>query len=442
MKKITKSVILLAGLGSVSIFAGSENYLGNVYYGDLTGDNLVPTATEGRNNTMMGYAAGEHTSSGMSSVYIGVGAGNKNSDGDLNVYLGGGAGAHTEHGDKNVFLGARTGVSAEIGNSILIGYEAGSSAARDNILMVENSDTNASLIYGEFDKDMIRINGTLEVNSTKIDISDAQDGSKWGYPALSLQASDIPITDMNWLLALVSEGDTDEDRALAFVNHAGVDDTVPFAILNNAQDELLTLQEKRVIVNGTLENNDIITSSWTGDSNAYLHQGLVLTSNNTNAAAHSEVGFTLLNSRDNLRWDFRLNDNGDSFSATKRDSGVNEFNVYNQAGGQNGIIIKAGNTVIFKNNSLVNNAGTPLATLIEEQGILLAETQTALKAKDTEIIALKDEQTKMKEELIKSNMKIAQLETMKQKVAMLESLLTNLALNTNNIKKEKVSLNK
>ena len=346
----------------------------------------------GSRNTIVGHYAGFQNYTGTYNTYLGYksGYGDNNigsgtSHGRENVAIGS-ASNYVGSGDYNTMIGTNSGKeNIDVNGSVFIGYNSGYNANRNNTLYIETSKSNSPLIYGEFDKDMIRINGTLEVNSTKIDISDAQDGSEWGYPALSLQASDIPITDMNWLLALVSEGDTDEDRALAFVNHAGVDDTVPFAILNNAQDELLTLQEKRVIVNGTLENNDIITSSWTGDSNAYLHQGLVLTSNNTNAAAHSEVGFTLLNSRDNLRWDFRLNDNGDSFSATKRDSGVNEFNVYNQAGGQNGIIIKAGNTVIFKNNSLVNNAGTPLATLIEEQGILLAETQTALKAKDEKI---------------------------------------------------------
>ncbi len=71
------------------------------------------------------------------------------------------------------------------------------------------------------------------------------------------------------------------------------------------------------------------------------------------------------------------------------------------------------------------------------QDKLLVETMAKMEAKDAEIIAMKaDYDTK----LTAQNEKIAQLEIMKQRVAMMESILTNLALNSSDTDKAKVSM--
>ncbi|AKF24365.1 hypothetical protein YH65_02365 [Sulfurovum lithotrophicum] len=236
-------------------------------------------------------------------------------------------------------------------------------------------------------------------------------------------------------------------------------------------------------VGGTLRNTDTITSSWTGSSTAWLHQGLVLESYNTNAAANSEVGFSLVNSRDNLRWDFRLNDNGNSFSATKRNTGGNEFNVYNTTTDFRNARVKMGGVTVFENGHLVTASSRELKTDIKpldtqaamdafhklqpvsyEYKAQKGEPVVGFIAEDVpELVAMPSRKTfdsaevtalltkvvqeqdkvlsQTRKELKEAQEKIARLEKMEKKVAMMESILTNLALDTSRSTKEKVSLN-
>ena len=55
----------------------------------------------------------------------------------------------TNIGSDNIFLGCHAGY-----------FEQG-----DNKLYIENSNSTLPLIYGEFDNDFLRINGTLNVNN-------------------------------------------------------------------------------------------------------------------------------------------------------------------------------------------------------------------------------------------------------------------------------------
>jgi hypothetical protein len=48
-------------------------------------------------------------------------------------------------------------------SSLFLGYAAGSQETNSNRLYIENSNSTTPLIYGEFDNDLIRINGDLEV---------------------------------------------------------------------------------------------------------------------------------------------------------------------------------------------------------------------------------------------------------------------------------------
>jgi len=69
---------------------------------------------------------------------------------------------------------------------------------------------------------------------------------------------------------------------------------------------------------------------------------------------------------------------------------------------------------------------------------VVQEQEKHLKAKDAEMEEMKAEYDA---KIALQNDKISKLELMQKKVAQLESILTNLALDTSNTKKEKVSLN-
>jgi hypothetical protein len=71
------------------------------------------------------------------------------------------------YGDKsnNVLIGTSAGSSLTTGSSnVLIGYTAGNALTTEsNKLYIENSNSTTPLIYGEFDNDLVRINGDLDV---------------------------------------------------------------------------------------------------------------------------------------------------------------------------------------------------------------------------------------------------------------------------------------
>lgn len=99
-------------------------------------------------NTAMGYRAGTATTTGGYNVFIGAYAGTSNVTGTNNLYLGNNAGANST-GSNNVF----------------IGYGAGENELGNNKLYVDNSNTTAPLIYGDFFSNLLRVNGTLNINN-------------------------------------------------------------------------------------------------------------------------------------------------------------------------------------------------------------------------------------------------------------------------------------
>ena len=73
--------------------------------------------------------------------------------------------------NNNVYIGYQTGFSNTTGNgNIFIGNQAGYSETGSNKLYIENSIANSkgALIYGEFDNDILRINGQLQIGDPTV----------------------------------------------------------------------------------------------------------------------------------------------------------------------------------------------------------------------------------------------------------------------------------
>lgn len=107
-----------------------------------------------RNNV----AVGDNTMTGTGTITWSVAIGssalrNATNTSTRNTAIGFSAGSNTTNGTDNVFIGHLAGSS-----------EAGSSS---NKLYIENTNANSSnaLIYGEFDTNILRVNGTLQVNN-------------------------------------------------------------------------------------------------------------------------------------------------------------------------------------------------------------------------------------------------------------------------------------
>ena len=84
-----------------------------------------------------------------------------------NVAMGGDTGYNTTTGAQNVYMGFECAYSNQTGmRNIFIGYQAGYNEMGSDKLYIENSDSVNPLIYGEFDNDLVNINGQLNVIST------------------------------------------------------------------------------------------------------------------------------------------------------------------------------------------------------------------------------------------------------------------------------------
>jgi hypothetical protein len=127
--------------------AGYHNTTGD--YNSFLGDAAGYSNTTGYENTFLGNSAGVNNTTGYENTFLGEYAGANNTTGRYNTFLGVGAGYSNNTGVSNTFIGNRTGY-----------YETGS-----NKLYIDNSSTTDPLIYGEFDNDIVNINGKLGVGT-------------------------------------------------------------------------------------------------------------------------------------------------------------------------------------------------------------------------------------------------------------------------------------
>ena len=155
------------GSGALANLNGGNNNTA-IGYNALT---LVPSTT--RFNTAVGSNALSGVNSAASINNVAVGYNTMTGTGVIteSVAIGSGAlGAASNGSTRNTAVGYRAGISLTSGtDNVLIGNAAGSSEAgtSSNKLFIENTNANASnaLIYGEFDTNILRVNGTLQVNN-------------------------------------------------------------------------------------------------------------------------------------------------------------------------------------------------------------------------------------------------------------------------------------
>jgi hypothetical protein len=152
---------------------------GNTFAGRYSGN----SNTTGYSNTFLGQGSGNHNTTGNYNTFIGASSGNTNTTGNDNTFLGYQAGVSTTIGNYNILLGYRAGYSNTsgsnntfIGNNagysnttgqgnLFLGYNAGYNETGSNKLYIDNSNTSSPLIYGEFDNNIVTINGKLGIGT-------------------------------------------------------------------------------------------------------------------------------------------------------------------------------------------------------------------------------------------------------------------------------------
>jgi hypothetical protein len=135
-------------------------------YNTAVGTAALNDHVSGGYNLAMGYAAGARLISGSRNVFIGNAAGFKDTLGYYNTVVGDEAMFYNEHGSNNTIIGSGAGLGVEdqdYSGNVLLGFNAGYYINSDNKLYIENSSSSSPLIYGEFDNNLIRINGHQEI---------------------------------------------------------------------------------------------------------------------------------------------------------------------------------------------------------------------------------------------------------------------------------------
>ena len=170
-----RTVSTSASQASNNVFIGTsagesnEWGYGNVYIGESAGKN----AELSTHSIFIGQEAGSVASASYN-VFIGRGAGKKVSTGGSNIFMGDYAGGQQETGNNNVFIGDESGWRNLSGNSnVFIGCKAGYNETGSNKLYIANGSLNGNtyktLIYGEFDNNIVKINGqTVQTSDRRL----------------------------------------------------------------------------------------------------------------------------------------------------------------------------------------------------------------------------------------------------------------------------------
>lgn len=131
------------------------------------GTSSLRTLNSGFGNSVYGHEAGQYLEVGSNNTFLGrlSGKGSANHTKSNNTFVGALSGNINE-ASNNTYIGTRSGQNNASGvGNLFIGYLSGQNALGSNQLYIDNSNTASPLLYGEFDNDLLRVNGILNINS-------------------------------------------------------------------------------------------------------------------------------------------------------------------------------------------------------------------------------------------------------------------------------------
>ena len=187
-----------ANYDRASVFIGNRagRYNLSGIYNTAIGNNVFMENTSGSMNAAIGYRALGENTTGSNNTALGAFSGASNTVGSQNTSLGHYAGTFVSSGSSNVLVGAQAGagsgphakaenvmVGAAAGalnhgdGNLFLGFNAGYYESGSDRLYIENSDSSSPLIYGEFDNNLVRVNGIFNINNAySFPLSDGNPG--------------------------------------------------------------------------------------------------------------------------------------------------------------------------------------------------------------------------------------------------------------------------
>lgn len=135
--------------------------IGNLYLG-TDGPSMITRGSY--NNIGIGGDALNNMSVGYNNIGVGHASQVSTTEGQMNVAVGVSTLFFNTTGNQNVAVGSHAGYKTKGSNNVFIGYQAGLNEEGSNRLYIESMPAAASpLIYGEFDNDMLQVNGSLHI---------------------------------------------------------------------------------------------------------------------------------------------------------------------------------------------------------------------------------------------------------------------------------------
>ncbi len=155
----------------------------------------------GSGNLALGYRSLYNTTNASDNVGLGLQALFSNTTGFSNVGLGSNVLYNNTTGSQNVALGRDAGFNYNGSQSVFIGYQAGYNESNGNRLYIENSlaNSNNALIYGEFDNNILRTNGELQIGNPST--------TGFALPTVDGSANQILATNGNGQLSFVDKSE-------------------------------------------------------------------------------------------------------------------------------------------------------------------------------------------------------------------------------------------
>ncbi|RLD20925.1 MAG: hypothetical protein DRI69_05290 [Bacteroidetes bacterium] len=126
------------------------------------GSAALTSNNDGDGNTAIGRTALATLENADHNTAIGAGAAGSSESGSNNVAVGYGALSYNTTGSMNTIVGAFAGESLfglTSSRNVFIGYAAGRFENESDRLYIDNTSSTSPLIYGEFDNDLLKING-------------------------------------------------------------------------------------------------------------------------------------------------------------------------------------------------------------------------------------------------------------------------------------------
>jgi hypothetical protein len=154
----------------------------------------------GSGNLALGYRSLYNTTFANDNVGVGLQSLFSNTTGSSNVGLGSNVLYNNMTGSQNVALGRDAGFNYSGSRSVFVGYQAGYDESNGNRLYIENSNADATnaLIYGEFDNDILRTNGTFQIG--------VPSGTGYAFPTIDGSSGQVMTTNGAGQLSFASQG--------------------------------------------------------------------------------------------------------------------------------------------------------------------------------------------------------------------------------------------